>query len=76
MSDQVQEELKWLRVELGMARRAMGRALQELENCDCGDGGCVAEWEAREFLQVNLRRPASIHEEKARAAGIKESDPP
>lgn len=76
MSDQVQEELKWLQLELERARRAMRKALRALEELPKGGEYNVPAGKARAILTTALERPYSIHNHKARLTGIKDSEPP
>lgn len=76
MSDQVQEKLKWLQLELERARRAMRKALRALEEMPKGGEYNVKAGKARAILTTALERPYSIHHHKARLAGIKDDKPP
>lgn len=76
MSDQVQEELKWLQLALMQSRMAMRRACRQLEKAGGSYSSSYRVRKAYRVLQKRLSEPVSIHEWKAHRAGITPDQPP
>lgn len=76
MSDQVQGELEWLKLELELSRRAMRKVLKEMEKMDGAESIMPRVRKSHAILKERLAAPYSFNHHKARLARIRDDEPP